>query len=211
MVEYVFDDVSDEILPHLPSRVREAVEHLVGADELPSDAAVRSRVFSEGDGESVGGTTARVRILLSESTALDLALHRSFEEGGNVVRTRALSADELHRLTTRSAAIRVRRTAQRVAARHRRPRRRRRSSPVRPVCAICLDTVRYPAHRLFLDCAHVFHRECIVEWLQTLPRKCPTCRETVDLTPRDGDVPRPRTRAAAPEPEHTSEGVEVCL
>ena len=58
MVEYVFDGVSDEILPHLPSRVREAVEHLVGADELPSDAAVRSRVFSEGGGETAGGRRA---------------------------------------------------------------------------------------------------------------------------------------------------------
>jgi hypothetical protein len=232
IVEYVFDNVAASLLPNLPERVQAAITHLVAAEELVSDAAVRSRVFAFGGND--GALTARVRILVPEPAALDLALHRSFEEGGNAVRTQAVTADELHRLMTRSAAIRVRqlRAANHIVARRRAarrvaeranpriastsPSRRRRSSPVRPTCAICLDTVRYSTQRLYLDCTHVFHRGCIVEWLQHLPRKCPTCREPVNLSPRPGDVEHPRTRAQTrgvdpSSPQHTSEGLEICL
>ena len=36
-------------------------------------------------------------------------------------------------------------------------------------------------HIFVLQCKHIFHRECIVEWWETLNRKsCPLCRHSTD-------------------------------
>jgi len=63
-------------------------------------------------------------------------------------------------------------------------------------CVICLERVRQSRDRIFLDpCGHVFHKDCIVQWLEKLPRQCPTCRDDVNLTPLAGVMTRSQTRA----------------
>jgi hypothetical protein len=53
-----------------------------------------------------------------------------------------------------------------------------------PVCTICLENVsstpscREEEQRR-LDCSHIFHRECIGEWLKER-HNCPVCRAHVD-------------------------------
>jgi hypothetical protein len=232
IVEYVFEGVPDTALPRLPVEVQRAVRHFTDRNQLPTDAAVRERVLGgAADAPGADGTVARVRILLPDRVALDLALDRSFETGGNVVRERPLSALELHRLVRRSAAVRVRqlRDANHAAARRRAARRvasranprepggaRRQSSPVRPTCAVCLEVVRYRTQRVYLECRHVFHHACAVGALRTLPRRCPVCRAAVDLSARPGDPPAPHTRAHrraqhAADEGHESGGPEIVL
>lgn len=200
VVEYVFSDVPRQALEGLPNRVRTAVNTLVGRERLPSDEDVRAMV-SEASGDTVGGgATARVRVMLPESVAVDLALHRSFEDGGNAVQREELTVAEVRRLTRRSTQIRLRRL-RRINHLNGETRtdsgstRRRRASPVRETCVICLEKIRYRVDKLFLDpCGHVFHKACVTEWLAKLPRECPTCRASVDLTPRRGELPPRVTR-----------------
>lgn len=237
IVEYVFEGIPETALAHLPLRVQRAVRHFTDRQQLPTDAAVRERVLGGTGG--AGGAVARVRILLPDQVALDLALDRSFEAGGNVAQERPLTAAERYRLARRSAAVRLRqlRSANHAAARRRAALRvaaranprdagggRRRSSPVRPTCAVCLETVRYRTQRLYLECAHVFHRECALHALRALPRRCPVCRAAVDLSARPGDLPAPPvtrarsrdgsrdgSRGGGADERHESDGREVLL
>ena len=45
-------------------------------------------------------------------------------------------------------------------------------------CAICHDRFAASSHATTLPCQHVFHGECITQWLR-LRNNCPTCRHTV--------------------------------
>jgi hypothetical protein len=47
--------------------------------------------------------------------------------------------------------------------------------PPRPAhnCYICYEELRSPLE--ILPCAHIYHRECIIEWLK-IGKQCPTCR-----------------------------------
>lgn len=62
-------------------------------------------------------------------------------------------------------------------------------------CTICFENLLGGGDNFSLPCAHVFHRQCIVQWVQTTP-VCPVCRMDV---PADfhGDQPAP-----APAPVH---------
>ena len=81
-----------------------------------------------------------------------------------------------------------------------RQKRQRRVSPERQVCIICMEKIKYRVDKVFLDaCGHVFHINCVVNWLSQIPRTCPTCRVPVDLTPQANEVSSPRTRAASRE------------
>ncbi|PIA14743.1 hypothetical protein COEREDRAFT_46121 [Coemansia reversa NRRL 1564] len=57
-----------------------------------------------------------------------------------------------------------------------------------PTCAICLET--YCDHSMvrMLTCSHVFHVDCIDQWLLQRSCRCPMCnsdlRDTVKLLPR---------------------------
>lgn len=52
-------------------------------------------------------------------------------------------------------------------------------------CTICLEDIHYSSDKknniIFTDCKHVFHRQCLQEWVKTsvssnLNAQCPTCR-----------------------------------
>lgn len=50
-------------------------------------------------------------------------------------------------------------------------------------CAICLNNIEdqpicYEEQKKKLDCSHIFHRECIGEWLKQ-KHNCPLCRAPV--------------------------------
>ena len=67
-----------------------------------------------------------------------------------------------------------------------------------PSCTICLNLIQsYPTCKeeegKALDCSHIFHRECIGEWLKQ-KHNCPLCRAPVKV-----DTPE------APRPEMTLE------
>lgn len=45
-------------------------------------------------------------------------------------------------------------------------------------CSICQANFEYNEEVCYLSCNHIFHRECIVGWLE-LSKKCPNCRQEV--------------------------------
>jgi len=52
-------------------------------------------------------------------------------------------------------------------------------------CVICYDTMNSETiceeeNERILDCSHIFHRECIGEWLKQ-KHHCPVCRAHVDV------------------------------
>lgn len=190
LVEYVFEQVPTSTLQTLPERVQRAVDSLVGRERLPSDENVQDLVAQAPETPSPPTQLARVRIMLPENVAIDLALHRSFQEGGNVPQTRPLTVVETRRLMRRSRAVRVRQlraarldSAQRLSHRE--------------TCVVCMEKIRYRPQKIYLDpCGHVFHQSCIVPWLARLPRTCPSCRVSVDLEARDEEESTTRVTRA---------------
>ena len=47
-------------------------------------------------------------------------------------------------------------------------------------CSICLETTDTDAPLVQLACGHVFHRECVREWLCRTQATCPNCRAPVE-------------------------------
>ena len=113
VVEYEFFQVPD--VEDLPSCVASAVEELIRRERTPSDDDVRAMVQSMVDetGSTQDGAqrrvqvtqsqsspagsptaaatsqregTGRVRIVMPHTNAMELALHRSFQNGGNLAR-----------------------------------------------------------------------------------------------------------------------------
>ena len=218
VVEYEFFQVPD--VEDLPSRVASIVEELIRRERTPSDDDVRAMVQSMDDetnsaqngaqrhvqvaqtqsspaGSPTAAATsqregaARVRIVMPHTNAMELALHRSFQNGGNPARESRLTTHEIQILVRQSTGYRLRRLrrrnfppsgavtrsrARRARLAHVRPR-----SPERFECVICMDPIRYRSRRIFLSCGHVYHRDCIVQALASLPRRCPSCRTEVVL------------------------------
>jgi len=218
VVEYEFFQVPD--VEDLPSRVASAVEELIRRERTPSDEDVRAMVQSmdnetdstQSDAQrrvqiaqsqsspaaspTAAATSqregaARVRIVMPHTNAMELALHRSFQNGGNPARESRLTTHEIQILVRQSTGYRLRRLrrrnfppsgavtrsrARRARLAHVRPR-----SPERLECVICMDPIRYRSRRIFLSCGHVYHRDCIVQALASLPRRCPSCRTEVVL------------------------------
>lgn len=222
MVEYEFFNVPSSCLDQLPERVTRAVNTLVRRQRVPSDEDVRELVqeeeeeeeedaelFTPNSAESLyvvsesarAAEPARVRIMLPHNVAVELALHRSFQEGGNVEQRAALTEAEVRTLARRSQLVQLRQLRERQEENQsprgaRRAPERRRISPAASTCVICLERARQSRDRIFLDpCGHVFHKDCIVQWLEKLPRQCPTCRVDVILTPLTGVMTRSQTRA----------------
>jgi hypothetical protein len=46
---------------------------------------------------------------------------------------------------------------------------------MKPVCVICIDELESNTHVCATKCGHVFHFECLNEWLLT-NQSCPQCR-----------------------------------
>lgn len=206
MVEYEFFNVPSTCLGELPERVTRAVDTLVRRQRVPSDEDVRGMLQEEDSATSSAGSAgsarsarsagsayavstltdpepARVRVMVPHGVAVELALHRSFQEGGNVEQRRALTPEEVRTLVRRSHILNIRQLRAQIEQGGR-VLERRRISPAVSTCVICLDRVRRRRDRTFLDpCGHVFHKDCIVQWLEKIPRKCPSCRVSVNLTP----------------------------
>ena len=221
VVEYEFFNVPESVLVDLPQRVNSVVQSLVRRDRIPSDDDVRQLVRDFAEEEHVEDEdadsdlaieltanmpTARVRVMLPEPIAVDVALQRSFDHGGNASQTSELTTEEVRRLTRRSTRIRLKKLrrvdATALPVEQRRLSRRRSYamacafSPAEETCVICLETLTQRSQKLYLDpCEHLFHRGCIVEWLAQLPRKCPSCRADIDLSARADELPGPVTRS----------------
>ncbi len=59
------------------------------------------------------------------------------------------------------------------------------SATAEKTCVICYDTINSQPiceeeNERILDCSHIFHRECIGEWLKQ-KHNCPVCRAHVDV------------------------------
>lgn len=46
-------------------------------------------------------------------------------------------------------------------------------------CSICLNTINNEKLHRELPCGHVFHPECVDEWLLKNDERCPMCRKTI--------------------------------
>ena len=46
-------------------------------------------------------------------------------------------------------------------------------------CSICLLKYEDEDDIIVLKCTHIFHKECVNEWLKNNSNKCPVCREVV--------------------------------
>jgi hypothetical protein len=46
------------------------------------------------------------------------------------------------------------------------------------VCSICLDDYKEPSKVIQLECSHLFHYNCIYEWIFN-KNSCPICRKTI--------------------------------
>ena len=44
-------------------------------------------------------------------------------------------------------------------------------------CSICLEEFNSEKEIAFLDCKHIYHMECIIEWINKEP-SCPLCRSS---------------------------------
>ena len=42
-------------------------------------------------------------------------------------------------------------------------------------CSICLEDFDETKHIVYLDCQHIYHEDCIIEWINKDP-SCPLCR-----------------------------------
>lgn len=209
MVEYEFFNVPSLCIGELPERVTRAVDTLVRRQRVPSDDDVREMVQEEGSAASsayavtppANPEPARVRVMVPHNVAVELALHRSFQEGGNVEQQSVLSPAETRTLVRRSQLVNIRQLREQNEQNEQggRAPQRRRISPATSTCVICLERVRQRRDRIFLDpCGHVFHKHCIVQWLEKLPRKCPSCRVSVNLSPlehSEQDTTRVMTRS----------------
>ncbi len=54
-------------------------------------------------------------------------------------------------------------------------------------CSICIDTFSQTSDVIQLECNHVFHDECIKQWLKT-SKTCPVCRKSVNITISDEEI-----------------------
>ena len=43
------------------------------------------------------------------------------------------------------------------------------------MCPICLEDFDETKHIVYLDCQHIYHEDCIIEWINKDP-SCPLCR-----------------------------------
>lgn len=69
-------------------------------------------------------------------------------------------------------------------------------------CSICLETIKAvaspsPLEAKRLDCSHIFHKECIGEWVKRIPN-CPLCR--ADVKPDNTAVVPVPAPVVAPSP-----------
>jgi hypothetical protein len=51
--------------------------------------------------------------------------------------------------------------------------------PINTECSICLDLIEIGQRYTKLQCDHVYHRECIQEWL-LIKTNCPLCRDDIE-------------------------------
>ncbi len=47
-------------------------------------------------------------------------------------------------------------------------------------CSICLSTI-IPKTQMILGCGHIFHKDCLVGWIQQDKDTCPMCRQPMDV------------------------------
>lgn len=54
-------------------------------------------------------------------------------------------------------------------------------------CSICIDKFSKSSDVIQLECNHIFHEECIKQWLKT-SKTCPVCRKRVNITISDQEI-----------------------
>jgi len=71
-------------------------------------------------------------------------------------------------------------------------------APEMQSCSICLEAFRHGMLLTGLSCGHVFHVDCLAQWVQRSVQ-CPNCRQTVEPSTRipDGRA-APAATSAAP-------------
>jgi hypothetical protein len=75
-----------------------------------------------------------------------------------------------------------------------------------PTCAICQDSIiQNESCREFIVCGHLFHRNCIDQWLQQNVR-CPVCRHDIRNIPATASVQQGTNRSNEhPENDHSEQ------
>eukprot|EP01031_Cornospumella_fuschlensis_P037682 gene37682-45777_t len=71
-------------------------------------------------------------------------------------------------------------------------------------CPICLNELVVGESARSLSCAHIFHQQCVDEWLR-VNATCPTCRKPLVDPPQQASTPQsPATTPAAPAHTHST-------
>lgn len=73
-------------------------------------------------------------------------------------------------------------------------------------CTICFENVVSPAscreeEGKTLECSHIFHRECIGEWLK-YKHNCPVCRAHVEVDTPEAPIPEMTIEEIYAVPDH---------
>ena len=53
------------------------------------------------------------------------------------------------------------------------------SETLKDDCSICLDHAEKDEEITFLECSHIFHKNCIYKWLCETSVSCPVCRTDI--------------------------------
>ncbi|KAH6645615.1 hypothetical protein BKA67DRAFT_119795 [Truncatella angustata] len=51
-----------------------------------------------------------------------------------------------------------------------------------PLCAICLEVIKTNDTIYHLRCDHLYHQQCMEEWVTTMHPSCPLCRQSIYAT-----------------------------
>ena len=46
-------------------------------------------------------------------------------------------------------------------------------------CSVCIDNICKDEKMITLPCEHIFHADCILQWLKEYNYKCPNCKHPV--------------------------------
>ena len=151
---------------------------IASADLATLQAAVREHADAAGD-SAVLAEARRTRDALKEQQQKQKRQQRLQEKRqGKERETLAKLSEEADARSTAEAAAAARREEREAAARQAEEAALSAAERSFGECAVCMEDMLLDHGRLALDCGHLFHRHCVLKWLEK-ESKCPLCNHRV--------------------------------